>query len=617
MKVLLVLVAISLFACNQKTAKHRGRELSNEPDPHTLADPVTAVVRHLDLDLNVDFASKTLTGKATWAIDNISKGREIVFDTKNLSIQKVTLGREERAARFTLSKEDSILGSALRIPIEPATTSISVYYTTSPGAGALQWLEPQQTGGKQEPFLFTQSQPILARSWIPCQDGPGIRFTYDATVRVPPQLMAVMSAENPTQKSDSGIYHFKQTRAIPSYLLALAVGDLAFQAVDSRTGIYAEPSMLKKAAAEFADMGKMVQAAEKLYGPYRWGRYDVLVLPPSFPYGGMENPNLTFLTPTVIAGDRSLVSVIAHELAHSWSGNLVTNASWNDMWLNEGFTTYFERRIVEEIYGVEEARMQEVLGRQSLLAEIADKGATNVDTKLKADLAGRDPDAVIGDIAYEKGYAFIRTIEEAVGRNKLDTFLRQHFDKNAFQSQTTEQFVASLNSELLNGSKGLSDKIRVTDWVYKPGLPDNIPVATSSAFRKIDSLLFKLRDQPLTALKHTVTSTNEKLYLISHLPDDLIPQEMIALDRAFEFTNSGNAEIQTAWYLVAINRQYRSAYPAIEKFLTRVGRRKFLVPLYKELIKTPDGKTWAKAIYTRARPNYHPVTYNTIDELLM
>ncbi|TDH26423.1 M1 family peptidase [Segetibacter sp. 3557_3] len=616
MKVLLLLFTTLLFGCNQQSARQRGTQLNSVPDPHTLTDPSAAVVRHLNLELAVDFATKELTGKASWVIENLSNSKEIVFDTKNLSIQKVTIGKEEHDVKFALDKQDSILGSALRVPVEATTTIINIYYNTQPNAGALQWLAPQQTAGKQHPFLLTQSQPILARSWIPCQDGPGIRFTYNATVRVPPALMAVMSAENKQQRSDSGIYYFKQTKAIPSYLLALAVGDLAFQPIDSRTGVYAEPVTLKKAAYEFADMGKMVTTAEKLYGPYRWGRYDVLVLPPSFPYGGMENPNLTFLTPTVIAGDRSLVSVVAHELAHSWSGNLVTNATWNDMWLNEGFTTYFERRIVEEVYGVEEAKMQEVLGRQSLSAELADKGASNKDTKLKGELAGRDPDAAIGDIAYEKGYAFIRTIEEAVGRNKLDTFLRQYFDKNAFQSQTTEQFLVSLKSELLDNSKTLADSIRINDWVYQPGIPNNAPAVGSNAFRKIDSLVFKFRDQPLTELRQNVTSTNEKLYLISRLPVDLIPQELIALDKAFAFTNSGNAEIQTAWYVVAIKHGYRAAYPAIEKFLTRVGRRKFLVPIYTELIKTAEGKTWAKEVYKRARPNYHPVAYNTIDALL-
>ncbi|WP_449435437.1 M1 family aminopeptidase [Pedobacter steynii] len=199
---------------------------------------------------------------------------------------------------------------------------------------------------------------------MPCQDSPGIRFTYNATVSVPNDLLALMSAENPEVKNSKGIYHFKQIHPIPSYLLALAVGDIEFKAVDKRTGIYAEPSVLAKAVYEFADMGKMVNAAEKLYGPYRWGRYDLLVLPPSFPFGGMENPNLTFITPTVIAGDRSLVSIISHELAHSWSGNLVTNATWNDFWLNEGFTNYFERRIDEAIFGKTEAQIQEEFAKR-------------------------------------------------------------------------------------------------------------------------------------------------------------------------------------------------------------------------------------------------------------
>ncbi|HEX8609536.1 MAG TPA: M1 family aminopeptidase/hydrolase, partial [Pedobacter sp.] len=328
-------------------------------DPHSFARPDLAVVKHLDLSINVDFAKQQISGKAKWTIDNLSAGTDIIFDNNNLSISNVTLGEEEQETTFKLGAKEEFLGTPLHVTIEKDTKFVNIYYSTNAGAAALQWLNPQQTAGKVQPYLFTQSESIAARSWIPCQDSPGIRFTYNATVTVPKQLLALMSAENPQVKNDKGSYQFRQTKAIPSYLLALAVGDIAFKKVDERTGVYAEPAVLNKAVNEFADMGKMVTAAEKLYGPYRWGRYDLLVLPPSFPFGGMENPNLNFITPTIIAGDRSLVSIICHELAHSWSGNLVTNATWNDFWLNEGFTNYFERRIDEALYGKEEAEMQE------------------------------------------------------------------------------------------------------------------------------------------------------------------------------------------------------------------------------------------------------------------
>jgi hypothetical protein len=396
----------------------------------------------------------------------------------------------------------------------------------------------------------------------------------------------------------------------------LAVGDIAFKKIDERTGVYAEPSVLKKAAWEFADMGKMVTAAEQLYGPYRWGRYDVLVLPPSFPYGGMENPNLTFATPTVIAGDRSLVSLIAHELAHSWSGNLVTNATWNDAWLNEGFTTYFERRIVEAVYSKEEVKMQEVLGRQTLEKVVAEKGATSKDTQLKGDFDGRDPDESLSEVIYEKGYAFLRTIEETAGRARLDSFLKYYFNTYAFKSLNTEQFITALHEQLIKDDTIMIDKINIDAWVFQPGIPTNIPATGSADFNDIDSVLANFHKTPAKGLNKGIKSTNEILYFLNHLPTDITPDEMIALDKAFKFTQSGNAEIAAVWYRLAIQHQYAVANSNIEKFLMTVGRRKFVVPLYKELIKTPEGKKWAKSIYEKARGNYHPVTYTTVDGLL-
>src|SRR4029450_2458259 len=231
---------------------------------------------------------------------------------------------------------------------------IIITYKSAPNASALQWLTPQQTAGKKAPFLFSQGESINNRSWIPTQDSPGIRQSWEATIHVPAGMTAVMSApriEQPITQGGESVFNFRMSHSVAPYMIAIAVGDLVFKPLGSRTGVWAEPATLEAAASELSDTEKMVATAEKLYGPYRWGRYDVLVLPPSFPIGGMENPNMTFLTPTFIAGDKSLVSLVAHELAHSWSGNLATNATWNDFWLNEGMTTYAEGRIVEELYG--------------------------------------------------------------------------------------------------------------------------------------------------------------------------------------------------------------------------------------------------------------------------
>ncbi len=616
-KLLFIFPLLIALSCQQKPAGTLAEPAKSMKDPHSFAEPAKAIVKHLDLDIKVDFATQLISGKAAWTIDNVSEGSEIIFDTRQLKIDRITLGDDEKETTFSLGEEVKFLGQPLRVKIEPSTSRVNIYYSSSKDAAAVQWLNPQQTAGKKSPFLFTQSQAILARTWIPGQDSPGIRFTYNARVTVPKNLLALMSAENPQQKNAEGIYNFKQPHPIPAYLMALAVGDLEFKAIDGRTGVYAEPVTLGKSVYELADMGKMVTAAENIYGPYKWGRYDVLVLPPSFPFGGMENPMLTFATPTIIAGDRSLVSLIAHELAHSWSGNLVTNATWDDFWLNEGFTTYFERRILEDVYGKDEAGMQELLGYEGLQSLMKELGATNPDTRLKASFEGRDPDEGVTDIAYEKGYSFLRTIEEAVGREKFDAFLKEYFNSHAFSSVTTEEFLSYLDKNLIRGDKALEDKIDAPAWVYEPGLPLNSPKVGSEKFRALDSLLAKWQKTgDAASLNPGKLGTNEALYLIRHLPDDITTAQMSSIDKEFDFTNSGNSEIQAAWYTLAIQRDYKPASANIEKFLTEVGRRKFLMPLYKEMVKTPAGKEWAKKIYVNARPNYHSVAYNSIDEML-
>jgi leukotriene-A4 hydrolase len=586
-------------------------------DPHSYSEPEITVVKHLDLKLKVDFNTHILNGVAVWTIQNISKSDEIIFDTNGLNIEKITLNEGTENAFFVLGDLDKILGQSLRIQIKPDTKTIHIFYSTRKDAAAIQWLNPQQTEGKKMPFMFTQSQAILARSWLPTQDSPSIRFTYNAEIEVPKEFLPLMSAENPQQKNNTGIYHFKQVNPIPSYLMALAVGDIVFKKIDNRTGIYAEPAMLNKAVYEFADIGKMVTTAEKLYGKYLWGRYDVLVLPPSFPFGGMENPMLTFATPTVIAGDRSLVSLIAHELAHSWSGNLVTNANWNDFWLNEGFTNYFERRILEQLYGKEAREMQEVLAYADLKETINELGKNNPDTRLKVDFTGRNPDDGVSAIPYEKGYFFLKSIENGIGREKFDVFINHYFTSNAFTSITTDKFLNILNKEIIKDDTVLNKKINSYAWVYQPGLPKDFVAPISANFAKIDTeQTFWRTHQSLKGLSAKIKSTDEKLYFIRTLPTDITIPEMEMVDKEFNFTISGNAELESEWFTLAAQKGYKIAYGNMENFLINVGRRKFILPIYKALIKRKDGKKLAQEIYKKARPNYHSVTYNTLDEML-
>ena len=568
-------------------------------------------VSHIHLDVEISFDEKKLFGSATHTIENPCNKDIIVFDSRSLDITSITLNDGEEAT-YEMGEYDELLGESITVHIKEDTKKVKINYSTSEGTRALDWLVPAQTAGKENPFMYTQGQAVLTRTWIPCQDTPGRRITYSAKVKVPNHLMAVMSASNPTVKNESGVYDFEMNQSIPTYLMAIAVGDLEFIEIDERTGVYAEPSMIEACRYEFGDMGKMVDAAEGLYGKYQWERYDVIVLPPSFPFGGMENPRLTFATPTIIAGDRSLTTLVAHELAHSWSGNLVTNSNWNDFWLNEGFTMYFERRIMEELYGKDYVDMLALLGYQDLQASISSLEPKMQMLKLK--MKGIDPDEAMTDIAYEKGYSFLRLIEELAGREKFDVFIKDYFTTHKFQTMTTEVFVTYLNENLLEPN---SIEFNLNEWVYESGLPENCLVVVSERFNSVEAQLTLFYE---TNDARSVTpqdwSTHEWLHFVRHFKPETTVDQMAILDEAFHLTQSGNSEIAAIWFEKSINAGYDKIDVELEAFLIRVGRRKFLQPLYNALAATSEGKQKGLDIYVKARDNYHFVSVSTIDKIL-
>lgn len=610
-------LSILQTSCNDSsTQENKIPETMPRKDLHSFAIPNLSVIKHLDLDISLNFDNKTIEGTAKYQIENATNANEIVFDTKDLQILEVNT-ESKTGITFTLDSANEYLGSALHIPIAATDKWVSIKYRTSANTAALQWLDAEQTEGKKHPFLFTQSQAILARTWIPVQDSPGIRFTYKAKVQAPKDLLVLMSAKNPVEKNENGLYEFEMNQPVPAYLMALSAGNITYKAVSERTGVYAEPEKLEKAAWEFADMEKMLVAAEKLYGKYAWEQYDLIVLPPSFPFGGMENPRLTFCTPTVIAGDRSLTALVAHELAHSWSGNLVTNETWEDFWLNEGFTVYFERRIMEELYGKEYTDMLAVLGHQDLLSTIEEIGAENADTKLKLNLKDRNPDDGMTDIAYEKGNALLQLLENTCGRENFDAFLNKHFSENAFKTINTEKFLENLNAQLLSQNPEWKTKIEVEKWVYQPGLPANVIVPKSQKFETINGILADFSTSKKVDKKLTANwTTHEWLHFLRNLPSDISLNDVVYLDNTFAFSKSGNSEILAAWFMHSIRLNHQPAFEPLANFLTTVGRRKFLKPLYAELIKTEAGKTFAKEVYEKARPNYHSVSRETIDAML-
>lgn len=612
MKRLALLFTILLCLSNCTEPKKEKMISAYVEDFHSYAQPNEAVISHLDLDINVDFNKKEITGKAHYIIKN-NAASVIVLDTKFLVIEQVQ--SDGKDTTFTLGEFDELLGQPLIIDIKEDTKTITVFYKTTDKTEALQWLNPQQTADKTHPFLFTQGQAILTRTWIPIQDSPQIRVTYNATVKVPSGLMAVMSAENPKEKTEDGIYNFKMQQPISAYLIALAIGDIVYKPISNRTGVYAEKSLIDKVHYEFSDMEKMVVSAENLYGTYAWEQFDVIVLPPSFPFGGMENPRLTFATPTVIAGDKSLTSLIAHELAHSWSGNLVTNSTWNDFWLNEGFTVYFEMRIMEALYGKDRANMLALISRQDLDDELENLKNSPNDTKLKLNLKDRNPDDGMNSIAYDKGYLFLRTIEDTVGRNKFDVFLKDYFQEHAFSTINTEKFINYLNTHLLEKNNII---FNINDWIYTAGIPKNQSIITSNNFKNVENTL----KQFITTHKINTETTKdwtpqEWVHFIRNFPKDMELIHFELLDSAFNLTNSGNSYIAMVWYEQSIIHDYNgnSIDEKIEDFLIHVGRRWYVSTIFRAYKKS-DKIEEALAIYKKARPNYHSVTTNTIDDLL-
>ncbi len=588
-------------------------------DPYSYAQPDEVRVSHLDLKLRVDFPHRQLDGQATLTLDwKDPKATSLVLDTRDLniaSVEAVDAQGKTAALQYTLASRDKQLGSKMVIQTPQRPHEVRIVYTTSPDASGLQWLPPAQTADKKQPFMFSQSESIHARSWVPLQDSPAIRFTYDAHVTAPQDARVAMSAPNDPKHALNGDFSFHQTHPIPSYLLAIAAGDLAVKETGPRSAVYAEPSVAAKAAHEFEDTEKMIDTAEKLYGPYRWGRYDILVLPPSFPYGGMENPNMTFATPTVLVGDKSLVSLVAHELAHSWSGNLVTAASWRDIWLNEGVTTYVQGRITEVLYGKRQADEEALLDIHTLQKEVGTMPANT--QRLAPKPGGVDADDSLSDVAYNKGSWFLRTLEQRFGRDTFDNYLKGYFNHFAFQSITTEQMLDYLKPNLIDKYPGKMSWDEVKDWVYGTGIPKDAPIPDSPRFDAIDKERSAFLAGTLTADKLDAKgwNTQEWMYFLDRLPDVPSLDKMQAIDAAWHLTGTPNAEIGMRWYVHAIAAGDKAVWPAAAEHMTRIGRLYLTMPVYVALSKTPEGLAFAEQVYAKAKDGYHPLTQQAVQAL--
>jgi leukotriene-A4 hydrolase len=577
-------------------------------DPHSYNDDVQPETESLSWKARVDFHARRLHAEATLLLKEASAG-PLDLDTRELEIRSV-VDDQGRPLSFHLSPPEPILGSRLRVELPPGTRELTIRYRTSPGASALQWLTPAQTAGGEYPYLFSQCQAIHARSVVPLQDTPRIRLRYRAELTVPKELKAVMAAREVgrEERGVEAVERFEMPEPIPPYLLAFAVGRLAPKELGPRSRVWAEPEVLEAAAEEFEDVDAMLRAAEALFGPYDWERFDLLTMPPSFPYGGMENPRLTFLTPTLLAGDKSMVSVVAHELAHSWTGNLVTNASAEHFWLNEGFTVFAERRILEALYGPELAALHTALGRRALEDAVRHFREHPRLTALRTHLTGVDPDESFSQIPYEKGFLFLRALEAAVGRDAFDGFLRRYLESHRFQALTTEQFISFTEREL----PGALEKVGADAYLFRPGIPESAPVPRSGRLERLE----RLKDRvPSEEEVKDWTPAEWQLY-IEWLPEKTGREVFQQLDERFHLTRSRNSEVLVSWLAAALRAGWEPALERTETFLGEVGRMKYLKPLYGQLAANPAGKELARGLFRRYAERYHPIARAAVESIL-
>ncbi len=584
-------------------------------DPHSYADLDQGRVTHVDLDLAVDFARRTLAGTATLELAAPAAG-PLDLDTRALAITAVAT-QAGAAVPFELAADDPVMGSRLRLQLPSGTTAVAITYETSPEASALQWLEPAQTDGGRHPYLFSQCQAIHARSVLPCQDSPLARFTYHAKLTVPEALTAVMAAapgeKGPGARPGTRAFSFAMPQSIPPYLFAFAVGDIVSRDLGPRSRVYAEPKTLDRAAWEFSEVDSMLLAAEDVFGPYLWDRFDFLVMPSSFPYGGMENPRLTFLTPTLLAGDRSLVNVLAHELAHSWTGNLVTNATIDDFWLNEGFTVWAERRIHEKLYGKEAQALSAAIGRNGLDDALASFGPDSPFTCLKTNGEGKDPDEFYSLVPYEKGFLFVTLLEQTVGREQFDQFIKKYIRHFSFSSITTEQFEEFLEKEL----PGVAAQVGAQEWIRRPGVPKNAPNFSSARLEHLKGLAAGWTGgaRPEVAAAKQWKPEDWQIFLQA-LPRQLPAADCAWLDDNFQLTKHGNCEILCNWLTIAAGSGYAATRPRTRAFLGEVGRMKYLKPLYTALHRNAETRALAKETFAEHGGGYHPIARGGIERIL-
>ncbi|XP_018570757.1 leukotriene A-4 hydrolase isoform X2 [Anoplophora glabripennis] len=572
-------------------------------DPSSFSRPELAVVTEIFLNLSVNFDKKILIGNVDLSVKKIDENvNEIVLDSSKLNIASIYDAETNDKLEYNLSEAIAEYGSKLSVQLPKKDSNsykIGIKYETSPDATGLQWLSPNATAGKKHPYLFSQFQPTHARSVLPCQDTPAVKTKYTATISAPQEYTVLMSAIcNGSKELHGGkLSHFVQTVPMPSYLIAIAVGVLQSRKIGPRSHVWAEKEIIEDCAFEFAETEHQLKTAEEICGPYVWGIYDLLVLPPSFPYGGMENPCLTFVTPTLLAGDRSLANVVAHEIAHSWTGNLITNRNFEHFWLNEGFTVFVERKIKGRLESPQSQDFDAYTHVTELNETVNRIGKDSPLTQLVVNLKGVHPDDAFSIIPYEKGQTFLRYLENVVGGpENFEPFLRKYFDTFKYKSIETKDF-----QDFFNNYFNSNPDITLIDWktwLYSPGMPPVIPDYDKSLAVICDNLIEKFLkwdgegEIPLTIDDKKNLTTNQIIYFLQIISEaEAQPiKKLEMLNNVFGFNDIKNSEIKFRWLRVCIKARWEEKVHVALTWINIVGRMKFVRPLYRDLYQWEEIK---------------------------
>jgi leukotriene-A4 hydrolase len=589
-------------------------------DVYTYSEPEKVTTRHLSLDLTVDFATSQLRGRATLFIENRGSTRTLMLDSYDLEIERVLLDGTT-ATTWSLG-EPSAIGRSLTIAIEPTTRFVTIDYATSASGSqlphsfgpALTWSAPQQTFGGEKPYLFSFNAPIGARSWMPIQDTPTVRMTYDATLRVPRGLLALMSAaDNPIATNDTGIYVFHMPYRIPAYLIALAVGRLEFRAFDERTGVYAEPELIDEAAWELQSLPEMLEVAEDIAGPFPFARHDVLLMPLTFFAKGMEHPMLNFIKATgAVEGHHpenpAPKELVAHELAHAWAGDATTLANWNDVWLDEGAASYLAHRILEELQPAEltELAWADDLDRYTTHLNRSNPATTILHRQVEHPIAGFDL------TGYVKGALFLRTIEDHVGRESFDRFLRRYFQSYEWRWVDDRAFV-TLFRETVQPTASLEAELRLDEWLYAPRLASNVTAPETSAIRtRAQQRANAFNAGTPIAQLNPGSWTNTEIALFLQLAPTQVRARMAEVDAALALS-ARDTPPQT-WLAYTILARYEPGLAAVDRVLLRGAPYTWISPLYAQLRGVDSNH--ARSLFESGRENYYPMLEQELADML-